>query len=172
MQTALADGAVAAGPTLSAGDRRPARSTRPSGSTSLNPSHKRAVVGTVAPATREHVAAGRRRGEAALPGWAALAGRASGPSFCAGPPPTMRAAAVRAGRLGGLRVRQAVARGRRPTCARRSTSASTTPPSAIAPASAARRRCARRGEPLRSTCRAAWRRSSPPGTFRWRSSPA
>ena len=38
---------------------------------------------------------------------------------------------------------------------------------AIALAAAARRRRARRGEPLRVSCRAAWRSSSRPGIFRW-----
>ena len=123
---------------------------------SINPSHRREVVGThrrgrVAETDRA-VAAARR----AWPAWAATpvgrAGRVSAPGRRRHAPP-----AVRAGRLGSLRMRQGLARGRRRRLRGDRLLPNTTP---TAPSSwPARTESTCRARRIASnTCRAAWRR--------------
>ena len=132
MQAALADVREQFGRHYPLVHRRPATSIRAEIGESTNPADKSRAHrhATRWPVASTPSAAVRGMAKAALSAWATLrVERASGL-----PAPRGRAharAAVRAGGLGGVRVRQAVARGRRPMSMRRSTFASSMPREAI-----------------------------------------
>ena len=111
--TRLATVRIAARPDLSAGDRRRARRKRRSSLSSLNPSDQRADRRHAsAMAEAKHVEQAVRAATRGAAGVGGARRRAARGVSCA-PRPTCCAAAVRARRLGSLRMRQAVARGRR-----------------------------------------------------------